>query len=120
MESDSSGALSEDPQAERKELLVCPVEGGGEAQIERDRTLLEDGSGEGGRDLDRDPEADQRRSGESEKITWTFAKFCEVVYLPVCHRKWKASTDMVEPQPWLEVHLVPAPRREVDAGHHEK
>jgi hypothetical protein len=31
-----------------------------------------------------------------EKITWTFAKFCEVVYLPVCHREWKASTDMVE------------------------
>jgi integrase len=40
-----------------------------------------------------------------EKITWTFAKFCEVVYLPVCHRKWKASTDMVETNR-LEVHLV--------------
>lgn len=40
-----------------------------------------------------------------EKITWTFAKFCEVVYLPVCHRKWKASTDMVEANR-LEVHLV--------------
>ena len=40
-----------------------------------------------------------------EKISWTFAKFCEVVYLPVCHRKWKASTDMVEANR-LEVHLV--------------
>jgi integrase len=40
-----------------------------------------------------------------EKITWTFAKFCEVVYLPVCQRKWKASTDMVEANR-LEVHLV--------------
>ena len=40
-----------------------------------------------------------------ERITWTFAKFCEVVYLPVCHRKWKASTDMVEANR-LEVHLV--------------
>src|SRR5882724_5389824 len=40
-----------------------------------------------------------------EKFTWTFAKFCEVVYLPVCHRKWKASTDMVETNR-LEVHLV--------------
>ncbi len=40
-----------------------------------------------------------------EKITWTLAKFCEVVYLPVCHRKWKASTDMVETNQ-LEVHLV--------------
>src|SRR5271166_1141847 len=56
--------LSEDPQAEWKELLVCPVERGGKAQIERDRTLLEDGSGEGRRNLDRDPEAHQRRSGE--------------------------------------------------------
>src|ERR1700677_475367 len=40
-----------------------------------------------------------------DKITGTFAKFCEVVYLPVCHRKWKASTDMVETNR-LEVHLV--------------
>ena len=40
-----------------------------------------------------------------DKITWTFAKFCEVVYLPVCHQKWKASTDMVEANR-LEVHLV--------------
>src|SRR5947199_10198548 len=40
-----------------------------------------------------------------EKITWTLAKFCDVVYLPVCHRKWTASTDMVEANR-LEVHLV--------------
>jgi hypothetical protein len=56
--------LFEDPQAEWKELLVCPVEGGWKAQIERDRTLLKDGSGEGRRDLDRDPVAHQRRGGE--------------------------------------------------------
>ena len=55
---------SEDPQAEWKELLVCPVEGGWKAQIERDRTLLKDGSDESRRDLDRDPEAHQRRGGE--------------------------------------------------------
>jgi len=40
-----------------------------------------------------------------EKIIWTFAKFCEVVYLPVCHQKWKASTGMVEANR-LEVHLI--------------
>jgi len=40
-----------------------------------------------------------------EKIIWTFAKFCEVVYLPVCHQKWKASTGMVETNR-LEVHLI--------------
>src|ERR1700723_3548725 len=57
--------LSEDPQAEWKELLVCPVERGRKAQIERDRTLLEDGSDEGGRHLNRDPEAHQRRGRES-------------------------------------------------------
>src|ERR1700761_6687496 len=57
--------LSEDPQAEWKELLVCPVERGWKAKIERDRTLLEDGSGEGGRYLNRDPEAYQRRGRES-------------------------------------------------------
>src|SRR5882724_2781125 len=56
--------LFEDPQAEWKELLVCPVEGGWKAQIERDRTLLKDGSGEGRRDLNRNPEADQRRGRE--------------------------------------------------------
>ena len=72
---------------------------------ERDRTLLEDGPGEGRRHLDRDPEAHQRRGRETGEITWTFAKFCEVVYLPVCKRKWKASTDMVETNR-LEVHLV--------------
>ena len=54
-----------------------------------------------------------------EKITWTFAKFCEVVYLPVCHRKWKASTDMVETNR-LEVHLVRPLGAEVDAGNHEE
>jgi hypothetical protein len=43
-------------------------------------------------------------SGKS--VSWlTFAKFCEVIYLPVCHRKWKASTDMVE-KTRLVVHLV--------------
>src|ERR1700722_6049605 len=57
--------LSEDPQAEWKELLVCPVEGGWKPQIERDRTLLKDGSGEGRRDLNRDPESSQRRGRES-------------------------------------------------------
>src|SRR5258708_6504934 len=56
--------LFEDPQAEWKELLVCPVEGGWKTQIKRDRTLLKDGSCEGGRHLNRDPEADQRRGGE--------------------------------------------------------
>ena len=54
-----------------------------------------------------------------EKITWTFAKFCEVVYLPVCHRKWKASTGMVETNR-LEVHLVRPLGAEVDAGNHEE
>ncbi|MEI9814246.1 MAG: site-specific integrase [Acidobacteriota bacterium] len=97
--------LSEDPQAEWKELLVCPVERGGETQIERDRTLLEDGSGEGGSILTEILKPINEGAENPEKITWTFAKFCEVVYLPVCHRKWKASTDMVETNR-LEVHLV--------------
>src|ERR1700752_1482365 len=57
--------LSKDPQAEWKELLVCPVERGGETQIEKDRTLLEDGPSEGRRHLNRDPEANQRRGRES-------------------------------------------------------
>jgi hypothetical protein len=70
-------------------------------------------------DLNRDPEADRRRGGESEKATWTFAKFCEVVYLPVCLRKRKASTDMVKAN-WLGDTSDTASGREVDAGHHEK
>jgi integrase len=40
-----------------------------------------------------------------DRATWTFAKFCELVYLPVCHRRWKASTSMVEANR-MEVHLV--------------
>src|ERR1700744_6278794 len=59
--------LSKDPQAEWKELLVCPVERGGKAQIERDRTLLEDGPSESRRDLNRDPEAHQREGRESRQ-----------------------------------------------------
>src|SRR5258708_30348966 len=59
--------LSEDPQAEWKELLVCPVERGGKTQIERDRTLLEDGPNESGRHLNRDPEAHQRGGRKSRQ-----------------------------------------------------
>src|SRR5690348_2855481 len=40
-----------------------------------------------------------------DNVTWTFAKFCELVYLPVCHRRWKASTAMVEANR-MKVHLV--------------
>src|ERR1700727_2228032 len=59
--------LSEDPQAEWKELLVCPVERGGTAQIERDRTLLEDAPSESRRHLNRDPEAHRRGRRESRQ-----------------------------------------------------
>ncbi len=40
-----------------------------------------------------------------ERTTWTFASFCELVYLPVCQRRWKASTAMTESNR-MEVHLV--------------
>src|SRR5579863_4958023 len=59
--------LSEDPQAEWKELLVCPVERGGKAQIERDWTLLEDGPSKSRRDLNRDSEAYQPGGRESRQ-----------------------------------------------------
>src|SRR6185312_11898762 len=59
--------LSEDPQAEWKKLLVCPVERGWKTQIEGDRTLLEDGSSESRRHLNRDPEAHQRGGRESRQ-----------------------------------------------------
>ena len=97
--------LFEDPQAEWKELLVCPVERGGKPKSKEiglyskmDRVKAEGILTEILKPINEGAE-------NPEKITWTFAKFCEVVYLPVCHRKWKASTDMAEANR-LEVHLV--------------
>jgi hypothetical protein len=40
-----------------------------------------------------------------DRTTWTFASFCELVYLPVCQRRWKASTAVTESNR-MEVHLV--------------
>ena len=36
---------------------------------------------------------------------WTFARFCEGVYLPVCFRRWKTSTGMTEANR-IQVHLI--------------
>ena len=44
-------------------------------------------------------------AGKAEAITWTFAKFCRLVYLPVCQAKWKKSTGMTETNR-LEFHLI--------------
>src|SRR4051794_22921422 len=44
-------------------------------------------------------------AGKAETITWTFGKFCRIVYLPVCHRKWKTSTGMTEANR-IEFHLI--------------
>src|SRR5947209_12874621 len=49
-------------QAKWKELLVRPVERGGQAENERNRALLKNEQGSGGIDSARDPEAHQRRS----------------------------------------------------------
>ncbi len=97
--------LPEDPQAEWKELLVRPVEGGWKTKIKRDRTLLKMDRVKAEGILTEIRKPINEGAENPEKITWTFAKFCEVVYLPVCHRKWKASTDMVEADR-LEVDLV--------------
>ena len=44
-------------------------------------------------------------AGKAETVTWTFGKFCRIVYLPVCHRKWKTSTGMTEANR-IEFHLI--------------
>jgi integrase len=41
----------------------------------------------------------------ANRIDFTFAGFVEAVYLPVCYRKWKASTAMTEVDR-LQFHLV--------------
>jgi integrase len=41
----------------------------------------------------------------AKRIDFTFEKFVEAVYLPVCYRKWKASTAMTEVDR-LQFHLV--------------
>ncbi len=38
-------------------------------------------------------------------VNWTFARFCEGVYLPVCFRRWKTSTGMTEANR-IQVHLI--------------
>src|SRR5580700_10692265 len=58
---------SQSPQAEWKELLVCPVEGGRKTKIERNRALLEDDANSSRRYPDGDPSAGERRGGESRE-----------------------------------------------------
>jgi hypothetical protein len=41
----------------------------------------------------------------AKRIGFTFEQFVELVYLPVCYRKWKASTAMTEVDR-LQFHLV--------------
>jgi hypothetical protein len=59
-----STRLPQEPQTERKKLLVCAVEGKWQTQIERTVSLLKDGPGESGTAACGDSEANQRQSRE--------------------------------------------------------
>jgi len=97
--------LPEDPKAEWKKLLVCPVEGAFKTEVQRIGLCSKMDRMKAERILTEILTPINEGAENPERVIWTFAAFCEEVYLPVCHRKWKVSTGMVEANR-LEVHLI--------------